>query len=180
MTAHTSHPRRNINCVRIEHWLSLVQSSHHQSVTIVFFHADRDLSCSLLQLSRSLDFWWLLLCSVISMPQNHSINDSDPLLQYYGATRTTWVSFGLDPTHLKNGTASGFPNLAIQSNAGGNSNSGLLLKFVLPASESPSPLWAYYFDARRSSHSGRHRLLHEMSCTFTFDSPPGSDRHHRV
>lgn len=123
------------------------------------------LSFDFLAPSPPLDFWWLLLCSVISMLQNHSIDDSDPLLQYYVATRTTRVSFGLDYTHLTNGTASGFPNLGIQSSAEGNSNSGLLLKFMLPASESPSPLWAYYFDARRSSHSGRHRLLHEMSCT---------------
>ncbi|KAJ6568668.1 hypothetical protein B0H19DRAFT_1133759 [Mycena capillaripes] len=74
-------------------------------------------------------FWWLLAlalsCTVLAVPQNHTIDDTSPLVDYYQGLHCSpcpdeFRNYGLDPAQLNNGTFSAFEN---------NGDNGLRLRF---------------------------------------------------
>jgi hypothetical protein len=85
-----------------------------------------------------MDFWWLLAlvlpCTVLAVPQNNTIDDTSPLVDYYQGLHCSpcpdeFKNYGLDPAQLSNGTFSAFENNGGASNFVGTQDNGLSLRF---------------------------------------------------
>jgi hypothetical protein len=73
-----------------------------------------------------------LPCTVLAVPQNHTIDDTSPLVDYYQGLHCSpcpdeFKNYGLDPAQLSNGTFSAFENNG--DNFVGTQDNGLRLRF---------------------------------------------------
>jgi hypothetical protein len=84
-----------------------------------------------------MDFLWLLALAlpytVIAVAQNHTIDDTSPLVEYYQGRHCSpcpdeFKNYGLDPAQLSNGTFSAFENNV--SGFVGTQDNGLRLTFT--------------------------------------------------
>ncbi|KAJ7268982.1 hypothetical protein C8J57DRAFT_1716996 [Mycena rebaudengoi] len=112
-----------------------------------------------------MDFLWLLALAlpytVIAVAQNHTIDDTSPLVEYYQGRHCSpcpdeFKNYGLDPAQLSNGTFSAFENNV--SGFVGTQDNGLRLTFTGTA--------VYVYLAVPAAAN----LSTPIKCSFTLDS----------